>query len=116
MWTFGCCCGDTPSRESIPSFVQGLFPKRVGYSSDMKSASQYQNYRKPSWAPPSWVFGPVWTFLYILIAISFGYATVLYFKGVIPFIVLLPFLLNLVFNAAFTPIQFRLRNFALALA
>lgn len=31
----------------------------------------YQTIEKPSWNPPSAVFGPVWTFLYVLMGISF---------------------------------------------
>lgn len=30
----------------------------------------YANLDKPSWTPPSWVFGPVWSFLYLLMGIS----------------------------------------------
>ena len=30
----------------------------------------YQNIQKPSWAPPGWIFGPVWTVLYALIALA----------------------------------------------
>lgn len=69
---------------------------------------------KPSWAPPSWIFGPVWTFLYILIAISFGRVFQMAWKKEIPFIVILPFILNLILNFAFTPLQFGLRNNLLA--
>lgn len=36
------------------------------------------------------------------------------YLGVLPFVVAVPFLLNLCFNFIFTPIQFGLRNFALA--
>lgn len=39
----------------------------------------------------------------------------LFFKKQIPFLVLLPFILNLLFNFAFTPLQFGLRNNYLAL-
>jgi tryptophan-rich sensory protein len=74
----------------------------------------YQQLIKPSWAPPAWVFGPVWTALYAIIAVSFGYVGFLFFKGKIPFLVMLPFILNLVFNFAFTPIQFGLKNNILA--
>ena len=74
----------------------------------------YQKLLKPSWAPPSWLFGPVWAVLYAIIAVSFGYTGYLYFQGRITFLVLLPFILNLIFNLAFTPIQFRLQNNLLA--
>jgi len=70
----------------------------------------YSKLIKPFWSPPAWLFGPVWTFLYILIAISFGKVFWMYFKKQIPFLIALPFILNLIFNFSFTPIQFGLRN------
>ena len=74
----------------------------------------YQTLIKPSWSPPGWLFGPVWTVLYVIIAISFG--TVFYrtFTGKLSWWVALPFALNLVFNFAFTPLQFGLKNNLLA--
>jgi translocator protein len=82
----------------------------------MNTQNWYQNIQKPSWAPPAWLFGPVWSVLYIIIAATFGYAGFLFFKGRISFLVLLPFILNLIFNIAFSPIQFRLQNNLLAAA
>ncbi len=81
----------------------------------MKTKIQYRNYKKPSWAPPSWIFGPVWTLLYILIAISYGYVVYAYFTHEITFISMLPFIANLLFNLAYTPLQFTLKSFSLAL-
>lgn len=74
----------------------------------------YSTLTKPSWAPPSWLFGPVWTALYAVIAVSFGTVFVRVAQGRIPAVVALPFALNLVFNLAFTPIQFGLKNNLLA--
>jgi len=82
----------------------------------MDTYNWYSTLIKPSWAPPAWLFGPVWTLLYVIIAVSFG--TVFYkaFTRQIPWIVALPFALNLVANFAFTPIQFGLKNNLLAAA
>lgn len=76
----------------------------------MNTYSWYQALIKPSWAPPAWLFGPVWSVLYIIIFISFGTVFGLVLQKKIPAIIALPFVLNLVFNFAFSPIQFRLQN------
>lgn len=80
----------------------------------MENYGWYQELIKPVWAPPAWLFGPVWTVLYSIIAVSFG--TVFYkaFTKHIPWTVAIPFALNLVFNFAFTPLQFGLKNNLLA--
>ncbi len=80
----------------------------------MKSYMWYQTLLKPAWAPPSWLFGPVWSILYVIIAGTYGYVVYLFFTKKIPFIVLLPFILNLIFNVLFTPLQFGLQNNYLA--
>ncbi len=74
----------------------------------------YSTLIRPSWAPPGWLFGPVWTFLYVLMAISFGGVLQLWWLGRIGFMVALPFILNLFFNLIFTPLQFGLKNNLLA--
>lgn len=78
------------------------------------SASWYASLAKPFFSPPAWIFGPVWSVLYVVIAISFGYVLYLAFKKRIGWGVFLPFGLNLMFNAAFTPLQFGLKNNGLA--
>jgi len=75
----------------------------------------YKQLAKPSWAPPAKVFGPVWLVLYVIIVFSFGSAAYMFARSQITWLVFLPFLLNVVFNVAFTPLQFKLKNNNLAL-
>lgn len=82
----------------------------------MNEMSEYTNYIKPEWAPPGWLFGPVWTVLYIIIAITFITVAVKVWKKEWPVSVLWPYILNLFFNFAFTPLQFGLNNNLLASA
>jgi tryptophan-rich sensory protein len=80
----------------------------------MNTVGWYQSLLKPSWAPPSWLFGQVWTVLYAIIAVSFGTVFLKAVTRAIPPVIVLPFALNLVFNLAFTPLQFGLQNNLLA--
>ena len=72
--------------------------------------TRYAHLKKPSRAPPAWLFGRAWTVLYILIIISFGKVFLMSRSHQMTVIVLLPFLLNLIFNLIFSPIEFKLKN------
>lgn len=72
---------------------------------------------KPFWAPPARIFGPVWTVLYLVIVFTFGSAALMFAKSQISWFVILPFLLNIVFNICILqlyrisrPYQFRSWN------
>ena len=42
----------------------------VGAAASIQAQSFYGQLVQPAWAPPPWVFGPVWTVLFALMAIS----------------------------------------------
>jgi tryptophan-rich sensory protein len=74
----------------------------------------YESLNKPSWNPPGWLFGPVWTVLYLLMAVAAwrvwrrgGWAE----QGP----ALRWYLLQLLLNAAWTPVFFGLKNPGLGL-
>ena len=80
----------------------------------LQESALYATWQQPWFAPPAWLFGPVWSVLYLIIAISFGYVFYQVWKGNLPKRVATPFVINLIANGLFTPIQFGLENFALA--
>jgi len=82
----------------------------------MDNYSWYSQLKKPFFAPPSWLFGPVWTVLYVIIFATFGYVFYKISKKELPKTLAYPFIINLISNFLFTPIQFGLKsNFLAAL-
>jgi tryptophan-rich sensory protein len=66
----------------------------------------YTNYLLPSWSPPGWLFGPVWTILYIIIAISYSQVAIQVVQKKLPAWILIPFAINLISNFLFTYLWF----------
>lgn len=74
----------------------------------------YNSLDKPSWTPAPATIGLIWQILYLTILISFGFVFVQAIRKKLPWIVALPFAINLISNLIFTPIQFGMRNLPLA--
>lgn len=74
----------------------------------------YESLWKPSWTPAPATIGLIWQILYPIILVTFGFVLVQAFRSKVPWLVALPFAINLVANLLFTPIQFGMRNLPLA--
>ena len=46
--------------------VSGL----AGFATSQSITTWYLTLQKPSWTPPGWLFGPVWTVLYLMMAVA----------------------------------------------
>ncbi|MBI1344506.1 MAG: tryptophan-rich sensory protein [Terrimonas sp.] len=61
-------------NNTLKLVVSILLPVAVGAISGLFTTSEipgwYQTIQKPSWNPPNWIFGPVWTTLYLLMGIA----------------------------------------------
>jgi tryptophan-rich sensory protein len=72
----------------------------------------YQTLHKPSFNPPSWLFGPVWSVLYVMMGTILGK---LWQKQPAARTALLLFYLQLLFNLLWSPLFFHLHRLDLAL-
>ena len=96
---------------AVPLAVGGL----AGYATSSGVATWYPTLAKPSFNPPAWVFGPVWTVLYLMMGVAaylvwrIGTGT----AGVR--LALAVFLLQLVLNGLWSLLFFGLRSPGLAL-
>ena len=104
--------------ERHPLRALGLFAAAVlvtavvGSLFSVSAGSTYMALEQPSWAPPSWLFGPVWTLLYVMIA----FAGWLAWRAGATRRELTLFGVQLVLNAAWTPLFFGLGWFWVAFA
>ena len=73
----------------------------------------YEGLSKPRWNPPNWLFGPVWTILYLAMAIA---AWLVWRKAGLTAAPMQLFLTQLVLNVAWSALFFRLRSPGLAFA
>ena len=67
----------------------------------------YPTLRKPSWNPPAWIFGPVWSVLYLMMAVA---AWLVWRRGGARAGALGLFAAQLVLNGLWSALFFGLRN------
>ncbi len=74
----------------------------------------YNSLAKPSWTPAPATISLIWMLLYPIIFVSFGFLFVQTSRRKVPWMVAVPFAINLVANLLFMPIFAGLRNIPLA--
>ena len=79
----------------------------LGGLASSRASEEYGRLEQTSWAPPSWVFGPTWTVLYLLMAVA---AWLVWRTGpsAQSRLALTFYAVQLVLNAAWTPLFFGL--------
>jgi benzodiazapine receptor len=65
--------------------------------------SWYMGLHKPSFNPPDWIFGPVWTVLYILLGIALGQIWKNRKKNPLSFLI---FIVQMILNFSWSPLFF----------
>ena len=99
---------DIPSILVLVGFV-GACSLAARMGAAFRPGDWYERLAKPSWRPPNWLFAPAWTVLYLTIAVS-GWLVWRKSGLVGAALPLAIYLVQLVLNAAWSPIFFGLRR------
>jgi tryptophan-rich sensory protein len=110
---------DFLSSKKIPGLAVWLvitfIAAAIGAAASINAGEFYMQLARPAWAPPAWLFGPVWSLLYL----SIGVAAWLVWQ-IDRFrparLALSLYLIQLVFNALWSWLFFGLHQGALAFA
>lgn len=99
---------DIASIIALPCFIAACFLAALT-GAWFRPGEWYERLKKPSWRPPNWLFAPVWTVLYLMIAVAgwlvwreAGFAGARWPLAV--------YALQLILNAAWTPLFFGLHR------
>jgi len=91
----------------------------VAFASSLVTRPQipvwYESLAKPDWRPPNWLFGPVWTILYAMMAVA-GWRIWCKSPTAGRSTALITFVVQLLLNLSWSPVFFHLHNIHLALA
>ncbi|WP_297691109.1 TspO/MBR family protein [uncultured Eudoraea sp.] len=81
-----------------------------GFATQSSVNDWYVTLNKPSFNPPNWIFGPVWTLLYILMGIAAGIVWAKGFYHIWVKTALYNFGFQLLFNALWSVVFFGFKN------
>lgn len=96
---------------TLVGFIVVTFCAPLASVSIMPPGAWYEALHKPTWNPPAWLFGPVWTLLYTLMAV----AAWLIWKRAGWRLPLALYFIQLMLNALWTPLFFGAHLLGLAL-
>lgn len=83
-----------------------------GYGIKAADSFWYLSLNKPAFNPPGWVFGPVWTLLYLMMGAAFGK---LWKEKIKNKVLIVVFILQFVLNLLWSPLFFYCQRIDLAL-
>ncbi len=78
----------------------------AGFATAQSVSEWYPGLNKPDWTPPPWLFGPVWTTLYLMMAVA---AWLVWKKGAMARPALAVFYVQLALNMAWSFLFFGMR-------